>query len=108
MVATSGAVRSVVDHPVTDGPLARTWCYYLAEGRWVAGAAINNAGIVLAWLRDQWASVSRATGGREPTLDEVTGWAAEVGAGGALFERRERDLFFSGSSPWISTGKDGF
>ncbi|MFM7196280.1 MAG: gluconokinase [Chloroflexota bacterium] len=87
MVATSGAVRSVVTRPVTDDDRARTWCYYLAEGRWVAGAAINNAGIVLAWLRDQWASVSRATGGREPTLDEVTGWAAEVGAGagGLLF-----------------------
>ncbi len=87
MVATSGAVRSVVDHPVTDGAQARTWCYYLAEGRWVAGAAINNAGIVLAWLRDQWAAIARATGGREPTLDEVTAWAAEVGpgAGGLLF-----------------------
>ena len=81
MVATSGAVRSVVDRPVTDGDLARTWCYYLAEGRWVAGAAINNAGIVLAWLRDQWAAVARATGGHEPSLDEITGWASEVGAG---------------------------
>lgn len=87
MVATSGAIRSVVDHPKTDGDLARTWCYYLAEGRWVAGAAINNAGIVLAWLRDQWAAVARATGGREPTLDEITTWASEVGAGagGLLF-----------------------
>jgi gluconokinase len=87
MVATSGAVRSVVDHQVTDGDLARTWCYYLAEGRWVAGAAINNAGIVLAWLRDHMAAVSLATGGREPTLDEITGWASEVsaGAGGLIF-----------------------
>lgn len=87
MVATSGAVRSVVDRPVTDGDQARTWCYYLAEGRWVAGAAINNAGIVLAWLRDQWAAVARANGGREPTLDQVTAWASEVGpgSGGLLF-----------------------
>ncbi|MBI3973250.1 MAG: gluconokinase [Chloroflexi bacterium] len=52
MVATSGAIRAVVDQPQTDAR-GRTWCYYLAEGRWVAGAAINNAGIVYAWLRDQ-------------------------------------------------------
>jgi gluconokinase len=87
MVATSGAIRSVVDRPKTDGDHARTWCYYLAEGRWIAGAAINNAGIVLAWLRDQWGAIVRANGGREPTLDDITGWASEVGpgAGGLLF-----------------------
>ena len=45
MVATSGAIRAVVDAPRTD-ERGRTWCYYLAEGRWVAGAAINNAGLV--------------------------------------------------------------
>lgn len=55
MVATSGAIRAVVDRPRTDSQ-ARTWCYYLAEGRWVAGAAINNAGLVYAWLRDQIAN----------------------------------------------------
>lgn len=86
MVATSGAVRAVVDRPVTDDR-ARTWCYYLAEGRWIAGAAINNAGVVLAWLREQWAQVAGAMGGREPTLDDLTQWASEVapGSGGLLF-----------------------
>lgn len=63
MVATSGAVRSVVQRPLTDAH-GRTWCYYLADGRWVAGAAINNAGIVYAWLRDQLAGAARDVGGR--------------------------------------------
>ncbi len=86
MVATSGAVRAIVDRPVTD-ERARTWCYYLAEGRWIAGAAINNAGVVLAWLREQWAQIAGAMGGREPTLDDLTQWASEVGpgSGGLLF-----------------------
>lgn len=50
-IGTSGAVRAVTDRPTVD-PECRTWCYYLAEDRWVAGAAINNAGIVYRWVRD--------------------------------------------------------
>lgn len=109
MVATSGAVRSLIDRPRTDDQ-ARTWCYYLAEGRWVAGAAINNAGLVYAWLRDvlqaaaQDASGARRTGSGtnaevEPEVErraqppvqieaaDLDRWAAEVPAGsnGLLF-----------------------
>lgn len=114
MVATSGAIRAVVDQPRTDTQ-SRTWCYYLAEGRWVAGAAINNAGLVYAWLRDQFAHATaearefhgaRATAGaagREPgatpytanaslaapdvDLEDLNRWAAAVpaGADGLLF-----------------------
>jgi gluconokinase len=82
MVATSGAIRAVVDAPRTD-ERGRTWCYYLAEGRWVAGAAINNGGLVLDWLREQL-----ATGGRrELRPEQLTAWAEEVapGADGLLF-----------------------
>ena len=81
MVATSGAIRSVVDSFQTD-PLGRTWCYYLAAGKWVVGAAINNAGIVYAWLRDQLSH-----GGPEVELEQLNRWAAEVPAGsnGLLF-----------------------
>jgi gluconokinase len=50
MIGTSGATRLVVDRPVLD-QAGRTWCYYLARGRWVAGAAINNGGLALQWVR---------------------------------------------------------
>lgn len=57
MIATSGAVRVMVDRPLTDPAGTRTWCYYLAQDRWVAGAAINNGGLVLRWMRDVlWAA----------------------------------------------------
>lgn len=81
MVATSGAIRSVVDSFQTD-PNGRTWCYYLAAGKWVVGAAINNAGIVYAWLRDQLSH-----GGPEIELEQLNRWASEVpaGANGLVF-----------------------
>ncbi len=51
MIGTSGASRLVVEHPVVDDK-CRTWCYYLAKERWVAGAAINNGGLALQWVRE--------------------------------------------------------
>ncbi len=52
-VGTSGAVRTTVSSPLLDDQ-QRTWCYCLSKDRWVAGGAINNGGIVLRWLRDQF------------------------------------------------------
>ena len=43
-VGTSGAVRRVLRTPLLDEH-ARTWCYVLREGRYVAGGAINNGGL---------------------------------------------------------------
>jgi gluconokinase len=82
MVATSGAIRSVVDAFQTDAE-GRTWCYYLASGKWVVGAAINNAGIVYAWLRDQLAH--GAPGSVEIT--DLNRWAEEIkpGSDGLVF-----------------------
>ena len=85
MVATSGAVRAVADQPVTD-PQGRNWCYYLAEGRWIAGCAINNAGLAVRWLRDQVLAAPPPPGetaAGDPTVsaDEVGRWAAAVPAG---------------------------
>ena len=51
-IGTSGAVRMLNDAPLTDEK-GRTWCYNLTETVWVLGAAINNGGIVLRWLRDR-------------------------------------------------------
>jgi gluconokinase len=51
-VGTSGAVRAVVDQPVTD-PQERLFCYALTENHWVVGGAVNSGGIALRWVRDQ-------------------------------------------------------
>src|SRR5581483_2165931 len=37
MIGTSGATRLAADRPILD-PQGRTWCYYLAMDRWIAGA----------------------------------------------------------------------
>lgn len=57
-IGTSGAIRAVVDRPVTD-PQARLFCYALTEKHWVVGGAVNNGGIALRWLRDQFADAER-------------------------------------------------
>jgi gluconokinase len=79
-IGTSGAVRLVTAEPRTDRK-ARTWCYYLAQDRWVAGAAINNAGIAFRWTAEK---LLRAG---EHEYDQVAGWAQEAppGANGLLF-----------------------
>jgi gluconokinase len=51
MIGTSGATRLATARPVLD-PRERTWCYYLALGRWITGAAINNGGLALQWVRE--------------------------------------------------------
>lgn len=52
-IGTSGALRIAVDKPLLD-KLQRTWCYCFTKDTWVAGGAINNGGIVLKWLRDNF------------------------------------------------------
>ncbi|HSV32479.1 MAG TPA: gluconokinase [Atribacteraceae bacterium] len=61
-VGSSGAVRMAVPGPVFD-PHHRSWCYYLADGLYVGGGAINNGGIVYSWIRDLLG------GGAEVTID---------------------------------------
>jgi gluconokinase len=51
-VGTSGAVRTMVDQPITD-PQERLFCYILTEKQWTVGGAVNNGGIALRWVRDQ-------------------------------------------------------
>lgn len=54
-IGTSGAVRTVIDQPRTD-ELGRTFCYALTDRHWVIGGSTNNGGIMLRWLRDEFAA----------------------------------------------------
>ncbi len=54
-IGTSAAIRSMVASPTID-PNGSLFCYALHENMWVVGGAINNGGIVLRWLRDQFAT----------------------------------------------------
>ena len=51
-IGTSGAVRQVVDRPITESA-KQLFCYALTEDRWVMGGAVNNGGIALQWSRDR-------------------------------------------------------
>ena len=52
-IGTSGAIRTSVSSPLLDGA-QRTWCYSFTRDTWVAGGAINNGGIILRWLREEF------------------------------------------------------
>lgn len=54
-IGTSGAIRTVTDKPVTDDK-GRTFCYAFPDHKWIVGGPTNNGGIMLRWLRDQFAS----------------------------------------------------
>jgi gluconokinase len=58
MIGTSGAVRRLVRRPTLD-PQQRTFCYYIGNGLWFAGGAINNGGIALRWFRDNFGERAR-------------------------------------------------
>jgi gluconokinase len=50
-VGTSGAVRACLPKPMTTPGL---FCYALANDLYVAGGGMNNGGILLDWLRDNF------------------------------------------------------
>jgi gluconokinase len=81
-IGTSGAMRKVLSAPWVE-PEGRLWCYYLAEGRWYAGGAINSGGAVLRWLRDGLLAPVRdqaLASGREP-YERIIELAQEAGPG---------------------------
>lgn len=87
-IGTSGAMRTVVDVPQTD-PEGRTFCYALTDRHWVVGGPVNNGGIVLRWVRDEFAAAETETAKRlgiDP-YDVLTHIAARIepGAAGLLF-----------------------
>ncbi|MDN7228412.1 gluconokinase [Planococcus liqunii] len=87
-IGTSGAIRTVSPKPKTD-PKGRTFCYALTENHWVVGGPVNNGGIVLRWLRDEFASSEVETAKRLgiDSYDVLTQIASTVNAGsdGLLF-----------------------
>ncbi|MFO1128648.1 MAG: gluconokinase [Rhodospirillales bacterium] len=62
-IGTSGAMRAVVDRPLTD-PNGRTFCYLLTEKHWVIGGPVNNGGIAFRWVRDELAAAETETAKR--------------------------------------------
>jgi gluconokinase len=54
-IGTSGAIRTVVNRPVTD-PKGRIFCYALTEEHWVIGGPVNNGGMLFRWARDEFAA----------------------------------------------------
>jgi gluconokinase len=62
-IGTSGAIRTVVDKPVTD-PKGRIFCYALTEKHWVIGGAVNNGGMIFRWARDEFAAAEVETAKR--------------------------------------------
>lgn len=87
-IGTSGAIRTIIDQPQTDD-LGRIFCYALTEQHWVIGGPVNNGGMVLRWIRDEFASSEVETAKRlgiDP-YEVLTQIAERVrpGAGGLLF-----------------------
>lgn len=87
-IGTSGAIRTVVDEPVTD-PDGRIFCYALTDQHWVIGGPVNNGGMILRWLRDELCvkeiDESKETG--IEAYDLITEKAATIrpGSNGLLF-----------------------
>lgn len=85
MIGTSGATRLAADRPILDAQ-GRTWCYYLAMGRWIAGAAINNGGLACHWVRDNlMPRPPSEVGSFDFETLEAEAEQAPVGSGGLIF-----------------------
>ncbi|AGK52386.1 gluconokinase [Bacillus sp. 1NLA3E] len=87
-IGTSGAIRTIIDQPQTDEK-GRIFCYCLTEKHWVIGGPVNNGGMVLRWIRDEFASSEIETAKRlgiDP-YEVLTKIAERVrpGADGLLF-----------------------
>ncbi|WP_224753481.1 gluconokinase [Paenibacillus terricola] len=87
-IGTSGAIRTVVNKPVTD-PKGRFFCYALTEDLWVIGGPVNNGGMLLRWARDEFAASEVETAKRlgMDSYDLIMQIVEKVGPGadGLLF-----------------------
>ncbi len=87
-IGTSGAIRTVIPKPHTDEK-GRIFCYALTEDHWVIGGPVNNGGMVLRWIRDEFAASEVETAKRlgVDSYEVLTRIAdrVEPGANGLLF-----------------------
>ncbi|MET9972318.1 gluconokinase [Streptomyces sp. NPDC006356] len=58
-LGTSGALRVVRDRPGVD-ERCRVFCYHLADGLWVLGGAVSNAGVVAQWGAESFGGIDVA------------------------------------------------
>ncbi|MEH0433402.1 gluconokinase [Streptomyces stelliscabiei] len=58
-LGTSGALRVVRERPGVDDR-CRVFCYHLADGLWVLGGAVSNAGVVAQWAAESFGGVDVA------------------------------------------------
>jgi gluconokinase len=56
-LGTSGAFRVMRDRPGIDEQ-GRVFCYFLADGVWVLGGAISNAGVVAQWAAQTFGNIA--------------------------------------------------
>lgn len=87
-IGTSGAMRTMIDKPLTD-PSGRTFCYALTADHWVVGGPTNNGGSIFRWVRDELATAESAAAvqaGVDPyaALTEIAE-SVPAGAEGLLF-----------------------
>lgn len=87
-IGTSGAIRVIASQPKNDEK-ERIFSYILTENRYVLGGPVNNGGIILRWLRDNFAGpeISQASAkGVDPyTLLIKKASLAPTGADGLIF-----------------------
>jgi gluconokinase len=56
-LGTSGAFRVMRDRPGIDEQ-GRVFCYFLADGVWVLGGAVSNAGVVTQWAAQAFGNIA--------------------------------------------------
>lgn len=76
-VGTSGAVRVTSPKYLIDKK-QRLFCYYITDGMYVTGGAINNGGIVLQWMVEK---VLQQDFGNEKKLNQLIKATSKIKAG---------------------------
>ncbi|MBB6448556.1 gluconokinase [Geomicrobium halophilum] len=85
-IGTSAAVRSASRTPHIDDK-GRTFCYLLTEDHWIIGGAVNNGGLVLQWLVEEFVKEQHQSIGLAEATNTVMHDTKDVppGANGLFF-----------------------
>jgi gluconokinase len=76
-VGTSGAVR-ITSHAYLTDKKQRLFCYYVTDGMYITGGAINNGGVALQWLVEK---IFREDFRDEKNLTAIIQAASKINAG---------------------------